>query len=134
MVTAATPRRVHEALWRFLVVGSAGVLVNQSLLYLLHVRGGISLVLASIAATQAAIVSNYVGHERWTFRARRLRLGRLLRFNATALGGLVITVGTLWTLHHLSPLHIMVANLVAIAAGTSWNFSISFLWTWRPEG
>lgn len=121
-----------RALPRFLLVGAAGVAVNEALLYLLHGRLAVHLIVASAVATECAILGNYVGNELFTFHVRRLHLGRMLRFNAVALGGLVLTVGTLWLLRHLTPWHYLVDNLVAIGAGSTWNFAVNFRWTWGP--
>jgi putative flippase GtrA len=123
--------RIRSALPRFAVVGLAGVGVNQGLLFALHGLAGWPIVIASALATETAIVHNYVGNELATFHHRRLDVGRLLRFNAVSLGALVLTVGTLWALQHLTPWHYLVDNLVAIGAGTVWNFAVNFGWTWR---
>lgn len=130
---AAPPRErpsARAALPRFLAVGLAGVLVNEAMLWLLHGRAGLHLVVASALATETAILGNYAGNELFTFHLRQLDLGRLLRFNAVALGGLVLTVATLWLLQHLVAWHYLLDNLVAIGAGALWNFAVNFGWTW----
>ncbi|HWH31974.1 MAG TPA: GtrA family protein [Egibacteraceae bacterium] len=126
------PLTARRALPRFALVGAIGVAVNESILHALHGLAGLPLVPASVIATESAILGNYLGNELFTFHLRRLHLGRLLRFNAVALGGLVLTVGTLWLLQHLTPWHYLVDNLVAIAVGSAWNFAANFRWTWGP--
>lgn len=116
---------------RFALVGLVGAAVNQSLLFVLHGVAALPLVLASAMATESAILHNYAGNELWTFHTRRLDLGRMLRFNAVSLGALVITVSVLWGLQRLSPWHYLLDNLVAIGAGSTWNFAVNFGWTWR---
>lgn len=120
----------RNAFPRFAAVGLVGVGVNEGMLFLLHGALGLPLVVGSALATETAIVSNYVGNELWTFHHQRLDLGRLARFNLVALGGLVLTVSTLWALTHLTPFHYLVDNLVAIGAGATWNFAVNFGWTW----
>lgn len=115
---------------RFGAVGLVGVGVNESLLYLLHMRLGASVVAAGIVATETAILANYLGNELWTF-ASRPDPGRLLRFQLTALAGLVITVVALRTLLATTGLHLLVANLAAVGAGAAWNFAVNVTWTWR---
>lgn len=122
---------VVAALPRFGLVGLIGVGVNQALLFALHGLVGVPLVVASALATETAIVTNYLGNELWTFHLRRLKLGRLLRFNAVSLGALVITVTSLWLLQRFTPWHYLVDNVIAIAAGSAWNFAVNFGWTWR---
>lgn len=122
---------VATALPRFSLVGLVGVAVNQGVLFALHGLAGLPLVPASAAATETAIVSNYLGNEWLTFHHRRFHVGRLLRFNVVSLGGLVLTVAALWALQRLTPLHYLLNNLLAVAVGTAWNFTLSFGWTWR---
>lgn len=111
-------------------VGLAGVGVNEGLLYLLHVRLGASVLTAAIVATEIAILANYLGNELWTFDSRP-DAGRLLRFQLTALAGLVITVLTLRGLLAATGLHLLLANLAAVGAGATWNLAVNMSWTWR---
>lgn len=113
-----------------MAVGLAGVVLNQAVLYLLHGAAGVPLLAASALATETAIIGNYVGNELFTFHLRKLHLGRLLRFNTVALGGLVLTVGTLAALQHLASWHYLLDNLLAIGGGSLWNFAVNFGWTW----
>ena len=130
----AAPSRARptarRALPRFLLVGLAGVAINEGMLWLLHGRAGVPLLLAAALATETAILGNYAGNELFTFHLRELHLGRLLRFNTVALGGLALTVGTLWLLQHLVDWHYLLDNLIAIGAGSVWNFAANFGWTW----
>lgn len=115
---------------RFGAVGLLGVVVNEGLLYLLHLRLVVPLSVAAIVATEAAILTNYLCNERFTFSSQP-SLGRLLRFQLTALGGLAITLIALRALVVLTPLDVLVANLAAIGAGTVWNFALNVTWTWK---
>lgn len=123
--------RVRAALPRFAAVGLVGMGVNEACLFVLHGVVGLPLVPASAAATELAILHNYIGNELWTFHHRRLDLGRLLRFNAVALGGLALTVASLWALQRVTPFHYLVDNVAAVAVGALWNFGMNFGWTWR---
>lgn len=120
----------RHALPRFLAVGMAGVLINEAVLWLLHGTAGVPLLAASALATETAILGNYVGNELFTFHLRKLHVGRLLRFNTVALGGLVLTVATLALLQHLTDWHYLLDNLLAIGGGSMWNFAVNFGWTW----
>lgn len=120
----------RRALPRFLAVGLAGVLINEAMLFLLRDVAGLPLLLASALATETAIIGNYVGNELFTFHLRELHLKRLLRFNTVALGGLLLTVGTLAWLQPRTEWHYLVDNLLAIGAGSVWNFAANFGWTW----
>lgn len=120
---------------RFAVVGGTGVLVNTGVLALLVEVGGLAPILAAGIATETAILSNFVLNDAWTFRdvgRRSSRLVSALRYNAYALGGLVITLATLAALTRFTGLHYLVANLFAIGAAMLWNYAANARWTWGP--
>jgi len=123
--------RSDRTLVRFAVVGAVGVAINTAILVLLHQRLAVPLVPASVAATEIAILANYLGNELWTFPVRRLALGRLARFQLTALGSLAVTAASLWVLAEAADLPLLLANLGAIALGSGWNFAGNVLWTWK---
>jgi glycosyltransferase XagB len=122
---------------RFGLVGLSGALVNSAVLWLLALVVGMPTVLASLLATEAAVLSNFALHDRWTFGARGYRHGlgrRLLRYHGVAAGGAVITVSLLTLLTARDTLPLLLANLVAIAAATLWNYSASARWAWAAPG
>jgi len=120
-----------RTLVRFAVVGAIGVAINSAVLVLLHERLAVPLVPASVAATEVAILANYLGNELWTFPVRRLSPGRLARFQLTALGSMAVTAASLWVLAEAADLPLLLANLGAIALGSGWNFAGNVLWTWK---
>ena len=68
--------------WRFNAVGVLGFAVQLAVLALL-VHGGVHYLAATAIAVEAAILHNFLWHERWTWADRpgrgRARAGRLLR-------------------------------------------------------
>jgi dolichol-phosphate mannosyltransferase len=118
---------------RFGLVGASGVLVNTALLYLLTEISGLNHLVAAVFATEAAILSNFALHERWTFRTSKRDtsvMRRALRYNFIALGGLVISVAMLAMLTHYLGFYYLFANLLAIGAATLWNYVASRSWNW----
>jgi len=123
---------------RFGVVGGSGVVVDMALLYLLHGVLGLDLTPSAIAAAEVAIVNNFIWNDRWTFGdlSREQRdwprvLKRFLKFNLVCLMGLVWKVLLLNAFFNLLGMNAYVANLVAIAAVTLWNFWINLKLNWR---
>lgn len=115
---------------RFAAVGASGVVVNNTVLYLLHGVAGWHLITASVVAVEAAIISNFALNDRWTFSARERASFRFLRFNLVSFGGLVVNTTVLALLVTVTGLHYLLANLVAIGAATTWNFAANARWTW----
>jgi dolichol-phosphate mannosyltransferase len=120
---------------RFGVVGLSGMVVNSAILWVLVRELHLAVTLGSLLATEAAILSNFLLNDRWTFRGAREQsiIQRMLRFNGVALGGMAITAGMLTALTRYTHLHLLVANLLAVGAATGWNYIVNSRWTWRQE-
>ncbi|MGH8950446.1 MAG: glycosyltransferase [Acidimicrobiia bacterium] len=130
---SALARAGRRELVRFAVVGASGVLVNNLALYLLHGVAGWPLIVASPLAVETAIVSNFLGNDRWTFADRSKRPLRFLTFNLVSIGGLVVNTLVLNALVATTGLHYLLANLAGIGAALAWNFSANARWTWRSR-
>jgi dolichol-phosphate mannosyltransferase len=117
----------------FGLVGLSGVVVNTVILWGLVQGLGLPVLLSSALATEAAILSNFLLNDRWTFRtaAHQGRLvRRLLRFNGVALGGMAITAAMLAALTAHGHLPLLLANLLAVGAAMGWNYVVNSRWTW----
>lgn len=114
---------------RFASVGSMGTGLQLTLLASLTGLAGLHYLVATALAVEAAIVHNFLWHERWTWSDRSrngARLRRLLLFNGTT--GLVSILGNLlfMTLFvgELS-MHPLAGSLASIACCASLNFLLS---------
>lgn len=114
---------------RFVAVGGVGFLVSTAVLALL-VRRGLPNFLASLLATEVAIVGNYVGHEVFTFGTRQLTWRRLGGYNAAAVVGLVLTAAAFDAISRATDLPLVVRNLLAVGCGTTSNFLLSARLVW----
>jgi putative flippase GtrA len=115
---------------KFNAVGIIGVVVQLIVLTILKTVLGMNYLLATVLAVEAAILHNFVWHERWTWIDRttkvRGRLQRLLRFNtANGLISLIGNVGMMWLLVSKFNLHYLVSNLVAVIVCSLVNFLVS---------
>lgn len=118
---------------RFGVVGVAGVLVNTVVLYLLVRTFGMNHIIAAGIASEVSIIGNFTWNDRWTFAdapAPGTWLGRCMRYNAVALGGMSISLGVLYALTTIAHLEYLIANLVAIATATASNYALNSRFTW----
>lgn len=125
---------------RFGAVGLTGVFVDMALLYLLSdpTTLGWPLTRSKIIASEVAIINNFLWNDLWTFGdisshqpGLRQRLERLLKFNVICLAGLVLNVLLLNFLFNVFGINRYVANLIAIAAVTIWNFWVNLKLSWR---
>jgi dolichol-phosphate mannosyltransferase len=118
---------------RFGCVGLIGVAVNSALLWLLTEHGHLYYLVSSVIATEVAILVNFALNHRWTFAAfcdETPFVKKLIKFNIVSLGGLALTVSTLFVLKQFAGLQYMLANTVAISFTATWNYAVNRLWTW----
>jgi len=127
---------------RFNSVGAMGMVLQLGLIALLT-RASVHYQIATAIAVEAAVLHNFVWHERWTYRARIAAteggaLGRLARFHgangAISIGGNLVLMYIYTGLLGITP---VLANLLAIATCSLLNFASSDSWvfaTSRREG
>jgi putative flippase GtrA len=124
---------------KFNLVGGFGIAVQ--LAALLGLKSGLHLnyLLATALAVEAAVVHNFIWHERYTWadrvqRSWRRSLPRLLRFNLTT-GGVSIAGNLALMKLMVGPGHLnyLIANSVAIAVCSLLNFLLSEEWVFEAE-
>jgi dolichol-phosphate mannosyltransferase len=126
---------------KFCLVGASGVLVDMSLLYALsdpHMLG-LGLTRSKIMAAEAAIFSNFLLNELWTFGtasrqnpALSARLRRFLAFNVICSFGVLLNVIILNVLFNYAGMNRYLANAVAIVSVTGWNYLLNRKLNWTP--
>ena len=125
---------------RFALVGASGVLVDMAFLFLLSDPRalGFGLTRSKVVAAELAIINNFLWNDAWTFRdlvgdqrGLRHKLRRLLKFNAVCGIGLVLNVLLLNLQFNVFHINRYVANLVAIAVVTAWNYWLNLRLNWR---
>lgn len=120
---------------KFGIVGASGVLVNFIAFWILTSPLEVNHLVASVIATELAILSNFTLNDLWTFRERRggsrLTL-RILNFHWSRILGMLVTVGSLYLMVDLMGFDKNVSYIFAIGFGTLTNFFTSDLFVW-PE-
>lgn len=123
---------------RFGLVGSSGVVVDMGILYLLYDVLGLGLTRSAIAAAEIAIINNFIWNDLWTFgdisreqRDWRRVTKRFVKFNIVCLMGLILKVLLLNLLFNVFGMNAYLANFLAIAVVTVWNFWINLKLNWR---
>jgi len=125
---------------RFGLVGLSGVFVDMSILYLLSDPAalGWGLTRSKVIAAELAILNNFLWNDRWTFgdisrqqQGWQQRLKRFLKFNLICVLGLFWNVVLLNLLFNEAGLNRYLANLLAIAVVTFWNFWVNLKLSWR---
>jgi putative flippase GtrA len=124
---------------KFNAVGALGIAVQLAVLFGLKSGFHLGYLLATASAVEAAVVHNFLWHERYTWADRvqpswRKSLPRLLRFNLTnggvsILGNLVVMNVMVGLVH----VNYLVANGIAIAVCSLLNFLVSEEWVFGKE-
>ena len=125
---------------RFAAVGLSGVIVDMGLLFLLSDPSmlGWGLTRSKLIASEMAIINNFLWNDAWTFadvsvhqRGLAQRLRRFAKFQLICLAGVVLNTALLNIQFNLLHMNRYVANAVAIAAVTGWNFWLNLKLSWR---
>ncbi|MEM8805990.1 MAG: glycosyltransferase [Cyanobacteria bacterium P01_G01_bin.38] len=127
---------------RFGVVGFSGVFVDMALLFLLSDPSTLAwgLTRSKIIASEIAILNNFIWNDAWTFadiaqsqKGWQARIKRFLKFNLICLGGLILNVLLLNFFFNVvfGGQYRYLANLIAIALVTVWNFWLNLKLSWR---
>lgn len=129
----------------FGLVGFSGVFVDMGVLYLLSdpTTLGWGLTRSKIIAAEVAILNNFLWNDAWTFadissrqKGWRKRIKRFIKFNLVCLAGLILNVLLLNILFNLLGFKLIpygryIANFIAIAIVTIWNFWFNLKLSWR---
>jgi dolichol-phosphate mannosyltransferase len=124
---------------RFAAVGLSGVFVDMGLLYLLSdpTTLGWGLTRSKVIAAEAAIINNFFWNDLWTFgdrsahqRGLKQRLRRFGSFQLICLAGVALNTLLLNLQFNLLGMNRYVANAVAIAVVTGWNFWLNSRLSW----
>jgi dolichol-phosphate mannosyltransferase len=125
---------------RFAIVGASGVVVDMGLLFLLSDPHTLAwgLTRSKLVGAEAAIINNFLWNDAWTFRdiARAqkhfgAKLGRFAKFQVICLVGLALNAALLNLQFNMLGVNRYVANAVAIAIVTVWNFWLNVKFGWR---
>jgi putative flippase GtrA len=121
---------------KFNAVGVAGFVVQLATLGALVSGLGVHYLIATGLAVEAAILHNFLWHQRYTWgdRGTTRSVVLFLRFNLTT--GAVSILGNLGLMRLLSGtlrLNYLLANVVAIGVLSGANFAASHLWVFRAQ-
>jgi dolichol-phosphate mannosyltransferase len=125
---------------RFAAVGLSGVVVDMGLLFLLSdpTMLGWGLTRSKLIASEMAIFNNFLWNDAWTFadlaaqqRGFRQRLRRFGKFQLICMAGVALNTILLNLQFNLLGMNRYVANAIAIAAVTAWNFWLNLKLGWR---
>jgi putative flippase GtrA len=124
---------------KFNAVGALGIGVQLGILLTLKSGFHLGYLMATALAVEAAVIHNFVWHERYTWADRvqlswRKSLPRLLRFNLTT--GAVSIIGNLALMKLMvdfGHMNYLIANGIAIVLCSLANFLVSEQWVFEED-
>lgn len=125
---------------KFGLVGFSGVFVDMTIFYLLSDKAslGWGLTRSKMIAAEVAVLNNFLWNDLWTFRdlakqqiGWKKRIKRFVKFNLICLVGIGLNLIILNILVNYFGVNKYLANLIAIAIVTIWNFWFNLKLSWR---
>ena len=121
---------------KFNAVGAIGIGVQLAALAVLKGLLRLPYLTATALAVEAAVLHNFVWHERWTWKDRRQAGGhvfsRLVRFHlGNGLVSIAVNLVSMRLLVGRLHMQYLIANVLAIAAGSLANFFVADLLVFR---
>ena len=127
--------KIFNQMVKFYLVGSSGVLVNLSLLYLFTEFLGFWYVFSAFIAILASITTNFLGNKFWTFKSLeknfRAIFSQYLKFLSSSLIGISIQISLIYIFVQFFGFWYILAAIVAIATASFSNFLLSKYWAFR---
>lgn len=135
---AQKPREFTRFL-KFATVGAFGMLVDLTVLNVLHKVFGLPLLVANSISFTLAVLSNFTWNRLWTFPESRDRpiFRQLGQFAIVNLIGLAINNLVLWVVFNVlskfipDPWDYNLAKIAAIGVVLFWNYFINRKWTYK---
>jgi dolichol-phosphate mannosyltransferase len=134
-LTAGSP--ADSRLWKFLMVGASGTLVNVVVFWSIHHGLGGRVLTAGVIAGLVATFTNFILNNAYTWADRRGKsasgfVQRLGKYYVATWAGYAVYLGLLSALTHVGVIP-MLANLLAIGVGGLLNYLAHNAWTWREH-
>ena len=125
-------------LFSFLCIGGFGAIVNllcfSGVYYPLFevANSFVAYGMAFVVGTEVSIVSNFILNDRLTFGDLHARSwqARCLRYHVTSIGGVLLTLGSSFSLHHLLHVPALPAQAAALIIATACNFVLHRVFTY----
>ena len=124
---------------KFAAVGLLGMIIDFTILNLLHRVFGLPVLVANVFSFSSAVVSNFTWNRLWTFPESRNKplLAQLGQFALVNVAGLaineVVLFGVLQAIRNAisDPWNYNLAKAFAIAVVLFWSYFINRLWTYK---
>ena len=118
----------------FGIVGASGAVINTLFLFILTHFVGLYYILASVLATEIAILSNFFGNNNITFKAHTGKKGHIkfIQFQLISMSTIIGTVFILFLLtSFFGKSYLLIWNLISIGVMSIANYFLNTRFTWE---
>lgn len=128
-----------ERFLKFALIGTLGLVINTLILKILVEYFSFHPASANTLGAEAAIISNFIFNNLWTFNDRKITLPKklflkFLQFNLTSLGAIVISTTVIWLgVYLFGKENYMIYYFLGIAIATIWNYFMYSTVIWRKS-
>ncbi len=138
IISRLTANSLHIRFIKFGIIGLSGIVVNSTVLWLLHTYAQLDIFLASPLAIALAIFNNFSWNDRFTWNENRANrhnsyLQRLWKYYFSAALGAFLNYLVLIVLTLQFDLYYLLANLAGILTGMVSNFLLSEFWVFKSK-
>jgi len=121
----------------FGIVGGFGTILNTAILFALTSYAGINYLIASMIATETAIISNFIGNNYITFKDKNKETSIFKKFLSFQMISLIALFGTMFFLWLFVTLFgknlLLVWNIIAIVIMFVVNYILNVSFTWKSK-
>jgi len=120
---------------RYLLVGIMGILICTAVLWLFTDVLGLFYMVSAIIAYEVSIISNFLMNDVWSFGdlvgGKGGRFYRLLKYNITRVGGILLSLFVLFVLTSVFNIYYLLSNVIAIVVGFMYGYTTCLHIVWR---
>ena len=120
---------------KYAIIGGTGIIVNMGSYYLLTRVTYLSYHWAVLIAIELSIISNFIGHNFWTFNSknqvRKPLLLRISNYHLSVIASTIIQLTTFFMLVYVIGIKDLVAQFLGICCGFVANYFFNTKITWK---
>ena len=120
-----------QQLFRYVVVGLSGVVIDIGTLSLLTKLYGINPTMAIVYNQILLITYNFILNKYWSFSNRELPHKQFVRYMTLVLANYAFSIGVMYLLNEIYNIEEILVRIGTIAVMTMWNFLLYKKWVYK---
>lgn len=122
-----------ERISKFTFIGFLGLVIDNSVIFLLEQNTEIAIEIAKLVSAESAIIFMFLANEKYTFSSGKGLIKRFLKSNLVRAGGVLVALIVLKLLYDLFGVPVIIANTAGIIVGFGFNYVFESFYTWKIQ-